>query len=165
MYATLRSAQRQQTQRGGVPPPRRLPQGGNGASRASEQAHGGAGGSGSSLTGAPRVLGVPAASSKRSGLGVSASMPSLSGISHAHSWGAASELSSISSLRQASEDWSVGGDSHNAPAGGSIAHASMDLAAIDEAGSITSLSEELYEKNRTIEHLQVGGRKHVFRLE
>lgn len=33
----------------------------------------------------------------------------------------------------------------------------LDLAAIDEAGSITSLSEELHEKNRMIQHLEVGG--------
>ena len=37
-----------------------------------------------------------------------------------------------------------------------MTHASMDLAAIDEASSITSLNEELQEKNRIIEHLQVG---------
>ena len=171
MYATLRSAQRQQqaVQRGGIPPRRpggsgRTDPGGTGREP---------GGSGSSLgsTAAPRVLGVPSGSLRRGsglGMGVSASMPSLSGISHAPSWGAASEMSSISSLRQASEDWgaasSVGGDSQHyygglgnglVSASGAFHSGGMDLAAIDETGSAASLSEELNEKNRIIERLEV----------
>ncbi len=171
MYATLRSAQRQQqaAQRGGIPPRR------PGGSGRTDPGGGGRepGGSGSSLgsTAAPRVLGVPSGSLRRGsglGMGVSASMPSLSGISHAPSWGAASELSSISSLRQASEDWgaasSVGGDSQHyygalgngiVSASGAFHSGGMDLAAIDETGSAASLNEELNEKNRIIERLEV----------
>lgn len=110
MYSAMRTAYRQQAPRG-----RRL-----GHSRtdptpnlhSAALAAAGSGASTASGGGGPRVLGVPlAAAASRRGMGVSTSMPSLSGMSAAHSWGAGSELSSISSLRQHSEDWSVGGDS------------------------------------------------------